>query len=393
MIYGCRESPANAQIRTFIQLYQLSTSQNFVLLIMRSISLADGPFADDFFPFSETRTVADIRCGILTIREKWEYFFTVSDSGKGEIAIPANMLPDQLLVETIREGDPAAMKRAIDQAYKLRNITDIIGMTGREIRRDFELISRDRRTIPVPDSNRIVWSESRKKSQIPGGQIFMEPGAVLEHCILNDSEGPIYIGENALVMEGSMIRGPFALGAEAVVKMGTKIYGATTVGPFCTVGGEIKNSVLFGNSNKAHDGYLGDSVIGEWCNIGGGTSSSNFKNNAGEIKLWNPVKNTFLNAGQKAGLFMGDYSRCAINTAFNSGTVVGVCANVFGKGLTPAYLSSFSWGYDPEERYDFEKAIRDIVQWKKLKNKTLSPHEINVLKNIFDRQYQTDHKN
>ena len=360
---------------------------------MRSISLADGPFADDFFPFSETRTVADIRCGILTIREKWEYFFTVADSGKGEITIPANMLPDQLLVETIREGDPAAMKRAIDQAYKLRNITDIIGMTGREIRRDFELISRDRRTIPVPDSNRIVWSESRKKSQIPGGQIFMEPGAVLEHCILNDSEGPIYIGENALVMEGSMIRGPFALGAEAVVKMGTKIYGATTVGPFCTVGGEIKNSVLFGNSNKAHDGYLGDSVIGEWCNIGGGTSSSNFKNNAGEIKLWNPVKNTFLNAGQKAGLFMGDYSRCAINTAFNSGTVVGVCANVFGKGLTPAYLSSFSWGYDPEERYDFEKAIRDIVQWKKLKNKTLSPHEINVLKNIFDRQYQTDHKN
>ncbi len=361
---------------------------------MRSISLADGPFSNDFFPFSETRTVADIRCGILTIRQKWEYFFEVSDSGKAEIEIPSNILPDLIVTETIAKGNTAAVKKAIDQAYKLQNILDIIRMTDQEIRRDFELITRGRRTIPVPESNRIVLSASgpEKKNRIPGGQIFIEPGAVVEHCMLNDTEGPIYIGRNALIMEGSMIRGPFALGTGSVIKMGTKIYGATTVGPNCIVSGEIKNSAIFGNSNKAHDGYLGDSVIGEWCNIGGGTSNSNLKNNAGVIKLWNPVKNAFLDAGQKVGLFMGDYSRCAINTSFNSGTVVGVCANVFGKGLTPTYLSSFSWGYDPEVRYDFEKAIRDIIQWKKLKNKILSPDEINVLKSIFDRQYETDRK-
>ena len=361
---------------------------------MQSISLADGPLADDFFPFSETRTVADIRCGILTIRQKWEYFFEVLDSGKAEIEIPSNILPDLLLAETIRKGNPAAVKKAIDQAYKLQSIADITRMADQEIRRDFERITGGRRTISIPESNRIVWSVSgpEKKAQTPGEQIFIEPGAVVEHCMLNDTEGPIYIGRNALIMEGSMIRGPFALGTGSVVKMGTKIYGATTVGPYCTVGGEIKNSAIFGNSNKAHDGYLGDSVIGEWCNIGAGTSNSNLKNNAGAIKLWNPIKNAFLDAGQKVGLFMGDYSRCAINTSFNSGTVVGVCANVFGKGLTPTYLSSFSWGYDPEARYDFEKAIRDIIQWKKLKNKILLPDEINVLKSIFDRQYEADRK-
>jgi UDP-N-acetylglucosamine diphosphorylase/glucosamine-1-phosphate N-acetyltransferase len=355
---------------------------------MQSISLTGGPLADDFFPFSETRDVADIRCGILTIRQKWEYFFKVSDSGKGIPAIPANVLPNGILAEAIGKGDPAAVKKAVDQADKLRNIIDIISLTGQEIERDIELITRGRNTIPVTESNRIVHSSSGtgKKSHIPGAQIFIEPGAVMEHCILNDTEGPIYIGENALVMEGCMIRGPFALGAGSVMKMGTKIYGATTVGPYCTIGGEIKNSVIFGNSNKAHDGYLGDSVIGEWCNIGGGTSNSNMKNNAGTIKLWNPLKNSYLDVGQKAGLFMGDYSRCAINTSFNSGTVVGVCANVFGKGLTPAYLSSFSWGYDPETEYDFEKAIRDIIQWKKLKNQTLSSGESNMLKDIFDRR-------
>jgi UDP-N-acetylglucosamine diphosphorylase/glucosamine-1-phosphate N-acetyltransferase len=355
---------------------------------MLSISFADGPFADDFFPFSETRTVADIRCGILTIREKWEYFFKVRDSGTEELAIPANVLPNGSLAETIGQGDAAAIKKAIDQTDRLQNITDILGLNGLEISRDFELITRGRNTIPVPESNRIVSSHSGrgKKPHIPGAHIFIEPGAMVEHCLLNDSEGPIYIGKNALVMEGSMIRGPVALGMGSIVKMGTRIYGATTVGPYCTVGGEIKNSVIFGNSNKAHDGYLGDSVIGEWCNIGGGSSNSNFKNNAGSIKLWNPVKNSFLDAGEKAGLFMGDYSRCAINTAFNSGTIAGVCANVFGKGLTPTYLSSFSWGYDPEERYDFDKAIRDINKWKKLKERALSPREINILKSIFDRQ-------
>jgi hypothetical protein len=167
--------------------------------------------------------------------------------------------------------------------------------------------------------------------------------------------------------------------------MGAKIYGASTIGPYSTVGGEVKNSVILGYSSKAHDGYLGDSVIGEWCNLGGGSSNSNISNSAGPAKLWNPLKNSFTDSSLKAGLFMGDYSRSAINTSFNTCTVVGVSVNVFGKGLTPAYLPSFSWGFDPAETYEFEKAIQHIAQWKKLKNKTLSTAEINTLKDIFDR--------
>jgi hypothetical protein len=163
--------------------------------------------------------------------------------------------------------------------------------------------------------------------------------------------------------------------------MGSKVYGATSIGPHCTVAGEIKNSVMFGYSNKAHDGYLGDSVIGEWCNLGAGTSNSNLKNNAGEVKIWTPKGQ--VNAGRKCGVFMGDYSKSMINTSFNTGTVVGVCCNVFGPGLTPKYLPSFSWGNDGIDRYEFERAINDIENWKKLKGKKVSKKEKNILKHIF----------
>jgi UDP-N-acetylglucosamine diphosphorylase/glucosamine-1-phosphate N-acetyltransferase len=179
-----------------------------------------------------------------------------------------------------------------------------------------------------------------------------------------------------------MIRGPFALGEGSVLKMGSKVYGATSMGPYCAVGGEVKNSVLFGYSNKAHDGYLGDSVIGEWCNLGAGTSNSNLKNNAGQVKIWTPKGQ--VNAGPKCGLFMGDYSRSMINTSFNTGTVVGACCNVFGSGLTPKYLPSFSWGNDGIDRYEFERAMNDIENWKKLKGKKISKKEKYILKYIFE---------
>ncbi len=168
--------------------------------------------------------------------------------------------------------------------------------------------------------------------------IFIEQGARLAHCMLNASNGPIYIGKHAEIMEGSFIRGPFALCEGAVVKMGSKIYGATTIGPYCTVGGEIKNSVFLGYSNKAHDGYLGDAVIGEWCNLGAGTSNSNLKNNASDVKVWHNPSKDYIRAGIKCGLLMGDYSRAAINTSFNTGTVTGICANILRKGLR---LNSF----------------------------------------------------
>jgi hypothetical protein len=167
--------------------------------------------------------------------------------------------------------------------------------------------------------------------------------------------------------------------------MGTRIYGATTIGPYCTVGGEIKNSVLFGYSNKGHDGYMGDAVIGEWCNLGAGSSNSNLKNNASDVKVWHYPSKDYIRAGIKCGLLMGDYSRSAINTSFNTGTVVGVCANIFGEGLTPKYIPSFTWGTKGLSMYEFQKALADIANWKKMKNQELSEAETKQLKHIFEQ--------
>jgi UDP-N-acetylglucosamine diphosphorylase/glucosamine-1-phosphate N-acetyltransferase len=214
-------------------------------------------------------------------------------------------------------------------------------------------------------------------------KIFIEPGARMWGCTLNAEAGPIYIGSNAEIMEGANLRGPLSVGADAVVKMGARIYGATTIGPACTVGGEIKNSIFMGYSNKGHDGYLGDSIIGEWCNLGAGCSNSNIKNNAAEVRVWNKATAEFESAGQKCGLLMGDYSRAAINTSFNTGTVVGIGANVFGKGLTPKYIPDFSWGWESNHTYHWEALIRDLDNWKKLKNKTLSAEDIRLLEAIF----------
>jgi UDP-N-acetylglucosamine diphosphorylase/glucosamine-1-phosphate N-acetyltransferase len=183
-------------------------------------------------------------------------------------------------------------------------------------------------------------------------------------------------------MEGSLIRGPFALGQGGCVKMGARIYGATSAGPYSILAGEVKNSVIFGYSNKAHDGYMGDSVIGEWCNWGAGTTNSNLKNNAGTVRVWTPGGE--IEAGLKCGVLMGDYSRASINTAINTGTVVGVCCHVSGAGLTPKYIPNFSWGSEGVKRYEWEKALQDIAGWKKLKNESLTDEEKSILKYIFD---------
>jgi UDP-N-acetylglucosamine diphosphorylase/glucosamine-1-phosphate N-acetyltransferase len=339
---------------------------------MNELSLVSGPFTDDLFPFSLTRSVADIRCGILTIREKWDDFCNHNPS-LAEISIPANILPRQELVDSILQNGSPALK---DWPGKINHCLDILRLNGEEIRHDFERIRSARRSESLSGTNKVT-----------GTDIFLEKGAVVEHCYLNASEGPIYIGRNALVMEGSMIRGPFALGEKSVIKMGSKIYGSTSTGPHCVLGGEIKNSVILGYSNKAHDGYLGDSIIGEWCNLGAGTTNSNMKNSGGEVRYWNPLKKAFVEAGQKFGLLMGDYSRSAIQTAFNTGTVIGISCHVFGTGPTPAYLPSFSWGYQ-QEPYAFEKAVQHIEKWKKFKNHILRPEEIRQLKNIFDQKKQ-----
>ncbi|HEY2650123.1 MAG TPA: putative sugar nucleotidyl transferase [Puia sp.] len=340
---------------------------------MNAPSLVSGSFEDDFFPFSLTRSLADIRCGILTIREKWNYLLKNNLSFPPGISIAANIIPNQDLIDSIPETDTILNP---DKTIRLAQLTDILHYNLTEIKKDFDLITKGRQTTKISVTNKSTGSE-----------IFIEMGAVVEHCYLNAVEGPIYIGKEALVMEGSMIRGPFALGEKSVVKMGAKIYGATSIGPNCVIGGEIKNSVIFGYSNKAHDGYLGDSVIGEWCNLGAGSTNSNMKNSGGAVRLWNPIKKTSFSAGLKCGLMMGDYTRSAINTSFNTGTVVGPASHVFGNGATPSYLPSFSWGFK-NERYDFEKALQHISKWKKLKGHILSEEEIKKLKNIFDQQNQ-----
>jgi len=377
---------------------------------------------ENLHPFTLTRQIQDIRLGILTIREKWEHWLGLPSFDKWEddykdldrsiridknigddvfLMIHGNVLPTPKMIKAIdklKNGEfisvngnagiifrftrkevvePHSIKvsKAVTIKDKIKSLQypwEIFQWNAAAIQQDFELITGKRKSQPVSKTNTLIKPSN----------IFIEKGAKIEYSILNASNGPIYIGKNAEVMEGCMIRGPFALGQGAVLKMGSKIYGATSIGPYCTVAGEIKNSVLFGYSNKAHDGYLGDSVIGEWCNLGAGTSNSNLKNNAGEVKIWTPKGQ--MNAGNKCGVLVGDYSRTMINTSLNTGTVVGVSCNVFGVGLTPKYLSSFSWGNDGIDRYEFDKAVADIENWKKLKGKKLSKNERSILKHIFE---------
>jgi UDP-N-acetylglucosamine diphosphorylase/glucosamine-1-phosphate N-acetyltransferase len=318
----------------------------------------------------------------------------------GCLLIHGNVLPSKALVKAVRKlknGEFLSVKGAEgivfhltskevveDKIHVSRSINfkddiqslhfpwQIFQFNDSAIRQDFELLTSGRKSQPISKSNKLTGSKN----------IFLEKGVRMEHCILNASTGPIYLGKNAEVMEGSVIRGPFAMGESSVLKMGTKVYGATTLGPFCVGGGEIKNSVMFGFSNKAHDGYLGDSVIGEWCNLGAGTTNSNLKNNASEVNIWTP--NGKLPVGNKCGVMMGDYSRTAINTSLNTGTVIGASCNVFGPGLTPKHIPNFSWGSTGVERYGLEKALMDIAAWKKLKGGVLEPREGNILKHIFE---------
>jgi UDP-N-acetylglucosamine diphosphorylase/glucosamine-1-phosphate N-acetyltransferase len=263
-----------------------------------------------------------------------------------------NLQPHQVLV---RDQTVIAVNSGNDQSFPLYSSTDpaftkidsraevtqiampwdIFSKNDMALRADFELLTKGRNSQPLSETN-LVMGES---------DVFLEPGAKVECAILNAQTGPIYIGKDAEVMEGSVIRGPFSLGEHATLKLGTKIYGATTIGPQSKVGGEVSNSVIFGYSNKAHDGFLGNSVIGEWCNLGADTNNSNLKNNYGQVKLWNYGVNDYVSTGLTfCGLIMGDHSKCGINTMFNTGTVVGVNANIFGAGFPATHVPSFSWG-------------------------------------------------
>ena len=376
---------------------------------------------ENLYPFTLTRQIQDIRVGILTIREKWEKILGVTSYDRLEddykdvdrsihlekiteddtcFMIHGNILPTPKLIKALKklkdgefisangntgiifrfskkeihEPNKIKVSKAITIHEEVKSIQfpwDIFQLNDYAIRQDFSLLTEKRKSQKISKTNRVTKP----------GDIFIEKGANVEHCILNASEGPIYIGKNSLIMEGAAIRGPFACGEGVVIKMNSCIYGATTIGPYCTAGGEIKNSVFFAYSNKAHDGYIGDSVIGEWCNLGAGTINSNIKNNASTVKVWTTKGE--MNAGKKCGVFMGDYSKTAINTSINTGTVMGVCSNVFETGLTPKYIPNFSWGSDGLRRYDLEKALTDIDNWKKLKGKAITENEKTILTYIF----------
>ena len=344
-----------------------------------NIILFDNFRRNNLLPLSYTRPVADFRVGILTIREKWEHYLKVKTSTLTEeylkpkypileqadnIMINGSICPNPELVKEIMALEPSGvivkgetivamhvesvelekseddnveevkMQETANDFLKLNYNWDIFRLNGKAIEADYELLTKGRKSQSLPAGNTHI-----------GKRLFIEKGARINGAILNSETGPIYIGKDAEIMEGAMIRGPFAMLDNAVVKMGAKIYGPTTIGPWCKIGGEVNNSVFFGYSNKAHDGFMGNSVIGEWCNIGADTNTSNLKNTYDNVKVWNYADNTFIDSGLTfCGLIMGDHSKCGINTMFNTGTVVGVSSNIFGSGYQRNFIPGFMWG-------------------------------------------------
>ncbi len=377
-------------------------------------------------PFTYTRPVSEIRIGILTIHEKWERFldgkaswhtqeyltqkYPLTFYGTPNFWINGKVCPNEKLVGEVKNlkarqalvGNNTLIafnsgndlrfpeKLALDRLANHFEIVqskanpivinfawEIFTNNARAIEDDFKLITAGRKSAPLNGTNKFAGID----------KIFIEEGAKVECSVLNATTGPIYIGKNAEVMEGCLIRGPFVLGEDAVLKMGAKIYGATTIGPGCKVGGEVNNSVLFANSNKAHDGFLGNSVIGEWCNLGADTNNSNLKNNYGNVKVWSYAMEEMMDTGlQFCGLLMADHSKCGINTMFNTGTVVGVNANIYGSDFPIHFIPSFSWG-GAEEFVDYrlDKALETADRVMSRRNKKLSREDRNILTHIFNQ--------
>lgn len=369
-------------------------------------------------PFTFTRPIADIRIGILTIREKWELFLnsktsTATDAYLSEkyplitasvnIFINGSILPTSAIISSInalntdellqQNGEVIAFKssnsefqnidfsmfKKIDfdsEFLQIKNTWDIFTYNAQAITQDFEKITKNRKSEPIPPSVQAIAPEN----------IFIEKGAKLEFVTINAATGVVYIGKDAEIMEGSVIRGPLALNEHAQLKLATKVYGATTIGPHSRVGGEISNSVIMGYSNKGHDGFLGNSVLGEWCNIGADSNNSNLKNNYGEVKLWNYLSETIEPTGlQFCGLMMGDHSKCGINTMFNTGTVVGVSTNVYGADFPPNFIPSFSWGGASNlVEYKFDKAMETAQNMMRRRNVPLTDIENSILQHVFE---------
>ena len=380
--------------------------------------LFDDSSRNNLMPLTLVRPIADIRIGILTIREKWEKYLgeqtsTITESylakkfpikeGNQNILINGSVCPTPEMVKAVKDlkinetlnteeyiiamnvGEDISGEQNIEsdnghdfigEHIKLNYTYDIFSNNDKAIRDDFELLTKGRKSAKLSNSNRVIGVEN----------IFVEKGATVEFSTLNAKTGPIYIGKDSEIMENSAIRGPFALCNNAVVKMAAKIYGATTVGPYSKVGGEVNNSVLFAHSNKAHDGFLGNSVIAEWCNLGSDTNTSNLKNTYEPVRLWNYAQSSFVSTGLTfCGLIMGDHSKCGINTMFNTGTVVGVNCNIFGSGFQRNYIPSFRWGgTGRQSNYQIDKAfeVAEIVYGRR--EKEFDKTERDLLQAVFD---------
>ncbi len=394
---------------------------------MQNLILFDSDARNHLLPLTATRPMGELRLGIFTIRGKWERYLEASASyitqehlqekypiriESENLVVNAGFLPTEALCRRIaqldfseallRNGelvatrlDAAQFESLIEEeevrelqgieleddvpAVSVQRLWELTRYNGAAIEADFRWVTRDRESEPLPPSNRLIG---------PAERLFIEAGARIEACTLNTTEGPIYIGRNAEIMEGCLLRGPLSVGEGAVLKMGARIYGPTTIGPGCKVGGEVTRSIFIAYSNKAHEGFLGDSVIGEWCNIGADTNNSNLKNNYGEVKLWDYAEERFVRTGtQWCGLFMGDHAKCGINTMFNTGTVVGVFANVFGAGYPRNFIPDFSWG-GPEagfRTYAFAEACETAQRVLQRRNQTLSEIDKAILYHVYDQ--------
>ncbi|CAN5505171.1 GlmU family protein [soil metagenome] len=384
---------------------------------MNFVLFDDPIIRTDLLPFTYTRPVGAIRIGILTIAEKWAksvgepVSFSTQDYlaekfpltiANENILINGAVCPDKNLLAAVlelKEGEALTKEKIIVAASSksialnesslkkkeyIQDITlidqswKIFQHNGAQIQSDFELITKGRKSAPINDPHTRTYS---------GENIFIEEGAVIQAAVLNASTGPIYIGRNAQVQEGVLIRGPFSLGDDSIINMGGKMRSNTTIGPHCKVGGEISNAVIFGFSNKVHDGFLGSSVLGEWCNLGADTNTSNLKNNYDSVKLWNYSKKGFKNTGLTfCGLMMGDHSKCGINTMFNTGTVVGVCANIFGDGYPRNFIPSFAWGGTAGfTTFEINRVYVTAVKAMERRNQVLTEADKKILKNIYEQ--------
>lgn len=395
---------------------------------MTHLILFDGESRDHLLPLTFTRPVADLRVGILTIKEKWEHSLQLPTSfltqeyleplfpivyGDDNLLLNGSMLPSPELIDAIHElemgqaytlgselvavrldrdavvelvqgddfGDLEAFELEEIIPLRIRRPAHLFGLADQEIRRDFITLTQGRTSQVLSATNTLIGDPN---------DLFIEEGAEIEAAVLNVKTGPIYIGREAKILEGATLRGPIALGQDSVLKMGAKVYGPTSFGPSCKIGGEINNVTFQGNSNKGHDGFLGNAAIGQWCNIGADTNASNLKNDYSEVKVWSYPEGRFAKTGLTFhGLVMADHSKAGINTMFNTGTVVGVSANVFGEGFPRTFIPSFSWGGSGGfQTYQLDKAIATAERVMARRDQVLSDPEREMLKAVFEETAQ-----